>query len=244
MSQIPALIDVVKKQLKAQGKTYQDVAEKLDLSEASVKRLFSEQNISLQRLEHIADLLGFEMAELWQFVAKQQQQITELSKEQEQEIANDITLLLVTVCVMNHYSFTDIVNDFAISETECIRMLAKLDKLKLIELLPNNRIKLLIAPNFKWLRKGPIQRFFQHKIQQDFFTSNFDKDTEKLMVLNGFLSNDSIKALHKRMQRLAEEFNALIHENKDTAIQDKHGITLVMAERQWEYSIFENYKKN
>ena len=243
MAQIPTLIDVVKKQLKAQGLTYVDVADKLQLSEASVKRLFAEQNFTLQRIESIADLLGFELSELMQLVTKQQQQLTELTIEQEQEIANDISLLLVTVCVMNSYTFQDILDDYQISETECIRKLAKLDKLKLIELLPNNRIKLLIAPNFKWQKRGPIQRFFQHKIQQDFFTSNFDKETEKLSVLNGMLSINSVKTLQRRMQRLADDFNNLIREDTELPLQEKLGITMVMAERQWEFSIFDKYSK-
>jgi len=43
----------LKKQLKAHGKTYADVAELLQLSEASVKRLFAEQSFTLKRLERI-----------------------------------------------------------------------------------------------------------------------------------------------------------------------------------------------
>lgn len=243
MTQIPTLINIVKKQLKAQGKTYIDVAEKLKLSEASVKRIFAENNLSLQRLESIAELLGYDLTEITQLVTRQQQQLTALSIEQEQEIANDITLLLVTVCVMNHLSFQEILDDYNISETECIQKLAKLDRLKIIELLPNNRIKLLISSNFQWNTKGPIQQFFQHKIQQDFFTSNFDKETEKLSVINGVLSIDSIKILQRRIQRLADDFNNLIKEDAEKPMQEKLGITMVMAKRQWEYSIFNRYNK-
>lgn len=244
MAQIPILISLVKKQLRAQGKTYANVATHLKLSEASVKRLFAEQNFTLQRIEAIADLLGLELSDLMLLVAKQQQQLTELSIEQEQVIADDLLLLLVTVCVMNNYSFKEIVDDYEISETECIQKLAQLDKLKLIELLPNNRIKLLIAPNFKWQKNGPIQRFFQRKIQHDFFKSNFDKDTEKLSVLNGVLTIESVKKLQRRMQRLADDFNNLIREDTEHSPDEKVGITLVMAERQWEFSIFDKYNKD
>jgi len=193
MAQIPLIVDIVKKQLRAQGKTYADVANCLHLSEASVKRLFAEHNFTLQRIESIAVLLGYDLTELMALVSKTQQQLTELSIEQEKEIANDLALLLVTVCVMNRYSFDDILNDYAISETQCISKLAKLDRLNIIELHPNNRIKLLISPNFKWRKRGPIQQFFQKHIQQEFFKSNFDKETEKLSVLNGMLSLQSIK---------------------------------------------------
>jgi transcriptional regulator with XRE-family HTH domain len=244
MAQVSTLISVVKKQLKAQGKTYLDVANTLQLSEASVKRLFAEENFTLQRMEAIAELLGLELSELMQLVAKQQQQLSELTFDQEQEIAEDLLLLLVTVCVMNNYNFEEIVDDYKISETECIQKLARLDKLKLIELLPNNRIKLLIAPNFKWQKNGPIQKFFQRRIQRDFFRSQFDKETEKLSVVNGMLSVNSIKKLQSRMQKLADDFNHLIKEDAEYTPSEKIGITLVMAERQWEFSIFDRYNKD
>jgi len=244
VTQLTTLIKVVKKQLRAQGKTYADVGAKLELSEASVKRLFSEKNFTLQRMESIGELVGLELSELLQIVAKEQQQLSELTLEQEQEIADDLPLLLVTVCVMNHYAFQEILDDYEISETECIRKLAKLDKLKLIELLPNNRIKLLIAPNFKWQKRGPIQQFFRRKIQRDFFRSDFDKETEKLSVLNGMLTFESVKKLQRRMTRLADDFNNLIREDAQHALEDKVGITLVMAKRQWDYSIFDRYNKN
>ena len=50
MPQVSPLISTLKKQLKAHGKTYADVAELLQLSEASVKRLFAEQNFTYRGL--------------------------------------------------------------------------------------------------------------------------------------------------------------------------------------------------
>ena len=50
MSQTRELIKTLKTALKAQGKTYADVAVELGLTEASVKRLFSQQSFSLSRL--------------------------------------------------------------------------------------------------------------------------------------------------------------------------------------------------
>ena len=56
MAQVSSLIETLKKQLKAHGKTYADVAAALDLSEASVKRLFAEESFTLQRLSLVCNL--------------------------------------------------------------------------------------------------------------------------------------------------------------------------------------------
>jgi hypothetical protein len=39
----------------------------------------------------------------------------------------------------------DITNEYKIKEAECIQKLAQLDRLKIIELLPKNKIKLLVV---------------------------------------------------------------------------------------------------
>jgi hypothetical protein len=49
MSQSQAMIQTLKKVIRQQDKTYKDVAVALQLSEASVKRLFAEKTFSLER---------------------------------------------------------------------------------------------------------------------------------------------------------------------------------------------------
>ena len=70
MSQTNNLLLALKKQLRAQGKTYADVAQLLDLSEASVKRLFASQSFTLQRLEQLCDWLQIEFSELMQQIGR------------------------------------------------------------------------------------------------------------------------------------------------------------------------------
>jgi transcriptional regulator with XRE-family HTH domain len=64
MTEIAQLITTIKRELKAQGLTYQDVARGLSLSEASVKRLFSSERLTVERLAQISQFLGFTLAEL------------------------------------------------------------------------------------------------------------------------------------------------------------------------------------
>ena len=104
MSQTDQLLDALKRALKAQRKTYRDVAAVLELSEASVKRLFSERNLSLQRLERICGMLGLEISDLVQSMSRQSQSLCRLGEREEREIAGDLTLLLVTVCALNRWS--------------------------------------------------------------------------------------------------------------------------------------------
>jgi DNA-binding Xre family transcriptional regulator len=238
MAQTRELIKALKTALKAQGKTYADVAVELELTEASVKRLFSQQSFSLSRLDQVCHMLDMEITDLVQLMNEQQQRLQQLTVEQEKEITDDVTLTLVAVCVLNRWTFDDILTYYRISETECVRHLAKLDRLKVIELLPGNRIRLLVAPNFSWRENGPIQLFFQKKISQEFFNTRFNRDDECLIVLNGMFSSQSNAELQRKLKRLAREFDLLNNDDAALDLEHRHGTTLVLAMRGWQYGLF------
>ncbi len=244
MSQHTLLVHTLKQSLKSHGKTYSDVAEYLSLSEASVKRLFSEQSFTLQRLEQVCHMLKLEISDLVQLMKDQNTiHLTELSEQQEAEIANDLGLLLVTVCILNKWSKNNIIEYFHFTEPQCIGYLTKLDKLKLIELLPRNKVKLLVAANFKWRDNGPIQRFFLEKLQADFFNSQFNKDNEKLIVVNAMLAKPSQILFKRKMDILAKELNELNNDDAGLPIDDRYGMTVVVAMRPWTYGLFDGIRK-
>lgn len=243
MAQTIALVETLKQALKAHGKTYRDVANALELSEASVKRLFASNSLSLQRLDQICQLMSMEITDLVQMMNSRVTKTKELSEGQEQQIVDDTVLLVVAVCVLNKFTFDEIIAEYAISETELIQKLAHLDRLKIIELLPKNRIKLLISSNFSWRENGPIQRFFQAKVEQEFFASRFDKKTERLISVSGLIYFASNELFQRKMERLAEEFTDLQRDDERLPLTERHGTTMVLAVRQWEYGLFSQLKQ-
>lgn len=240
MAQTSALLKALKKELKAHGFTYDDVAKHLGLAQASIKRIFSEENISLSRLDQICQMLNIEISDLIKTMSEQQGQLQQLSVEQEQEITKDINLLLITICVLNKWTMAEIVNHYEMPETECIQKLAKLDKLKIIDLLPGNRIKLLVDSNFGWRENGPIQKFFQKAIGNEYFNSQFNHDDEILLVLNGMLSSQSNGEFQRKIKRLAREFEILNQEDTSLKLEERNGVTAILAIRGWRYGLFEH----
>lgn len=243
MSQTASLLDTLKRQLRAQGKTYADVAAWLSLSEASVKRMFAERHVTLARLECLCDHLNLAFAELVQAMETEERRLQELTDAQEQSIADDHELFLVAVCVINGYSFDDIHRQYQLSESECTRQLLKLERLHLIELLPGNRIKRRVAPNFRWRPGGPIQRYFQAHIANEFFRSRFDSESDKLLVLNGLLSRAGNAEWQQAIQRLAKEFHELCERESVLPIEQRFGTTSVLAVRQWQHGLFRHYAR-
>lgn len=243
MAQSLHLINTLKKALKGHGLTYADIAQKINMSEASIKRMFSEKNFTIKRLEELCLCMDLEISDLLNLMKEEENNISQLSEAQEKEIVNDLTLLLITVCILNRWSLNDILFHYKISETECIQYLAKLDRLKIIELLPKNRIKLLVASNFNWIENGPIQQFFQSRVEKEFFSTRFNKTNERLYVINGMLAENSNAVFQKKMEKLVREFNDLNDSDAGLSIEDRYGTTVVMAIRQWEYGLFKHLRK-
>lgn len=244
MAQTTPLINTLKRSLKANGKTYVDVARALGLTEASVKRLFSERSFSLKRLDQVCQMMHMEISDLVALMSDEQHQLTQLSEAQEQEIASDPVLLLIAVCLLNRLDVGVILREYAIEETECMQKLAKLDRLKIIDLLPHNRVKVRVAPNFSWRDDGPIQRFYKERVEAEFFNSRFAKDTERLICVNGMLSDSANVRLQRKMERLAAEFSELAEDDATLPIGERNGTTMVLAVRKWEYGLFARLKRD
>ena len=238
-----ALIDVLKRELKARAITYARVARDLGMSEASVKRMFSQKNFTLKRLDAICRTAHIEFSELTRTLNHEETQISQLTPEQEKEIVANKKLFLVAVCALNHVTFEQIVNTYDISQAECIQLLTRLDRLKFIELQPNNRIKLVVSRTFSWLPDGPIQRFFNQQAHNEYFRSRFERPGEFMVVVNSMLSKSSIAAIVDRLKRIAREFSELHNEDVRLPLAERSAMSLLVAIRQWELQAFAEMRR-
>jgi transcriptional regulator with XRE-family HTH domain len=238
MASSAALIDVLKRELKTRGMTYARVARDLGVSEASVKRMFSQKNFTLKRLDAICRLAHIEFSELTRILNREEAQISQLTHEQEKEIVANKKLFLVAVCALNHVTFEQIVAAYAIPKAECIQLLMRLDRLKFIELQPNNRIRLLVSRTFSWLPDGPIQRFFNQQAHNEYFGSRFDRPEEYMVVANGMLSKPSSAAIVARLKRIAREFSELHNDDVHLPLTERSAMSLLVAIRHWELQAF------
>jgi transcriptional regulator with XRE-family HTH domain len=234
MQQTDAMVEALKRALKARGITYAEVARKLDLSEPSVKRLFSSGHFTLERFEQVCELARTSMAELARSMDSDKNAVSQLTPEQERAIMADRKLLLVALCALNHLALEQMVQAYAISKSECIGLLAKLDRIKFLELLPNNRIKLRVTRAFTWLPNGPIQQYFKSRAQREYFASNFDRPGEAMLLVNGMLSKASSEAVIARLRRVANEFADMHHSDAHLPIGERRLASLVVAVRPWE----------
>ncbi len=243
-SQTEQVVDTLKKQLKARGITYRAVAQHLGLSEPSVKRQFSQRRLRLDTLEAIADRAGLDLAELVRMADADQARTHRLSAAQEADLVADPRRLLVAVCVLNHMSLEQITAKYRLSRAEGLAQLLRLDRLKLIALLPDNRVKLKIARDFDWLPDGPIQRYFREHVQTDFLDSPFAFAGEYRRFANALLTPAANLRLQQRLARLVQELAELHADSADAPEEERYGTSLLVALRPWELPAFDALRRS
>ncbi|WP_196139053.1 helix-turn-helix transcriptional regulator [Aliikangiella sp. G2MR2-5] len=243
MEQTTLFLQTLKTCLKNKGLTYADVAKHLDLSEASVKRIFSEENISLQRLDQVCQMMNMELCDLAKIAEQQQNQIQELTEEQEAEFVKQPKLLFMAYMLLNDFDFNTIKTYYNIDEHEGVQLLAHLDRIKFIDLLPGNRVKLLTSRNFRWRKNGAIEKLFNKTIRKEFFQSRFSKSDECMKFGSGMLSRSSILMMHQKIEKLIADFNELAKKDSNLPHNERMGVSLVGAIRPWEFSLFAQFRK-
>lgn len=241
MSDVPGLVATLKSVLRTNKITYQNIADALDMSEANIKRMFASQSMTLERVEQICRLANLDLVELFQLYDMGKNRVMQLTNEQEKELVADTRLLLVAVSVRNHLSFDEMLQNHYIGEPELIQCLAKLDRLKIIDLLPNNKIRLRIDENFSWIPHGPIETFFKKTIQKEFMTGHFD--THSRLFSFGLLSESSMTIIENKLKSLTHEFVQLAREDRKLPLEKRRSTAMLTAIRPWEFSILAPYVK-
>lgn len=239
------LVDALKREMKARGITYAELAKRIDMSEASVKRMFAQKNFTLSRLDQILQATEIEFSML----ASGQDDdvsplITQLSLAQEREIINDPKLLVIAVSALNQVPLEYLLEHYQLSEAELVKNLLRLDKIGFLQLLPNNRIKLLVARTFRWLPQGPIQAYFRQLAVNDFLAARFDGEGETMQLVNVMLSGASVQLIQNRLRQLAKEIAQLHQQDAKLDFQQRKAVSCLLAARPWVPQAFRALSRN
>ena len=236
------IVAELKKALRASGQTYADVAKALDLSVASVKRLFSTEDLSLHRVDQICDLIGVDLREVLNRALDRAEPVNQLTAAQESELISDPKLLFMTWLVLIRTPYEEMVRDYKFTEREALQYLIRLDRLKVIELQPGNRVRLLVSRHFSWRSGGPVQKYIHQKLLREFFASAFAGTLEEFFFHGGRVTDEALSQI-KRALRAASRECAEIIERDRTSTQPKNGAAFVLALRPWNYSGFAQFDR-
>lgn len=242
MNQTKDLLRALKKCLRAKGLGYRDLAEALDISESSVKRIFSQKTFTLERLEQVCRFLDMSIYDLARLTRiETDDEITRLTTEQEQGLADDPLALTYFYLMLTGRTPEKISREFGLDDRQQTTMLVRLSRLKLVELYPNNSGRLRTSRRVEWQKNGPIRQLYQRQVTTDFMNSRFAGEDEDFRYETGELSASSVKVLLKKFEKLSREFDELADLDINTPESEKKAYALLVGFRPWAYwSILES----
>ncbi len=243
MSQILLVSKTLKHLLKQEQLTYKVIAEKLEMSEANIKRIFASNSFTLERLEQICDLLKISLADLFAVAQQHSEKISQLTHDQEQELLANPRLLLVAVCVRDGWKFEEIIDYYDMDKFECIQLLAQLDKLRIIDLLPNNLYRSLIAQDFRWIPGGVLEQFMQQEVMVKFMAPKQNEPWTFRFYLRGRYSQTSIDIIQRKLNQVTQEAAQLNVEDQSLPLNKRQHMGMLLAMRPWEPSLFEKMRR-
>ncbi len=244
MTQTPALIQGLKAALRSGGITYSQVAKQLNMSEANIKRMFSEKRFYLDTFDKICEIAGLDILELAKQVSANKQLIEQLTESQEMELVKDQKQFFITYLVVHGLPIREIQNKYKIEYPDIVTALTHLDRLGILELHPNDRIKLLISPNFSWRNNGPIQKYFVNKLQGDFLNYSFSDEDEAFTFLSGISSKRLREKFVGKLRRLSQDFNNDIQIESGQAFENRQVTGMMLAIRTWKPNEFKEYERD
>lgn len=222
----------LKSHLKAQKITYAALAVKLNLAEASVKRMFALSDCSLERLDEICSVLGISLTEVIRSTPRPRNLVTQLTFEQEAELVHNRALLMCAICTMSLWSFDDIVAHSKLSEADIFKLLRRLEQIGFLELHPANRYKLLVARDFSWILGGPIMKMIKG-MADEFFDHDFDGVGELIKIINVRISPESAVQFKRRLEQLAEEYGSQVAADAHLPLEVRSPLSICIAVRRW-----------
>ena len=243
MSSPELILQVLRAELRAAAITYKALAERIGMSESSVKRMFAQKDIPLSRLAQICSACGIALDDVLRRVLELQPHADVLTAAQEKALIAKPRLLLVAICCLGHWSLEQVIETYTMSEPECIGFLAELDRLGVIELKPLNRYSLRVSNAFRWLADGPVQHYVREHVVADYFSGRFDGPGETLLCLPARLSLPSARELSQKIVQLAAELARLHQNDRRLAPAERDGFTLLLGFRSWEFAAFTDMRR-
>lgn len=222
----------IKNILKERGISYADFAKDLNISESTVKRLFTQSKLSLSNFEKMCALLG--ITPLQVLSADTNIRLETLSLKQEKFLCQTPYADIVFLRLMIGHSKDHIMNEVGLTERKLNTLLYKLDNHQLIRVSESGHILARKTGPFKWLKGGPLRKKYLKKVfnqsceQLSHLVHEKTDDSHLPKAGELYLTQESYQEMQHEMNQLIEKFKKTSHfEQAVLPMDDLEAVTYV-----------------
>lgn len=217
------VFDVLKRALKVRGKTYAQLADDLHVSEATVKRIFSERDCKFSRLLEIFNALDVSATEVFDSAARIEDPLEVLSTANEARFAEHPCVFYFFVLLKHGLSCKEIKAMYNLRDTDVFLYGQELEKMGLAVVSIDHGIKLTSTSAFKINPKGPLRVIYRGMntsfVDQCYL--DMGNDRVKVRTLSRKMLPETGYALHKEVEALFDKITKLARQDRLFAKADE-----------------------
>lgn len=171
--QTQAMLDVLRRELRASGYTLRSAADALDIGEATIKRWLNGKGLMLDRLEDLCGLAGIDIVDLVEMARRPAPDLSQhLTLAQERALTEDSFISFLFFLILGGWSPRDLIADMGIPASIVEGRLRRLERLALIDRTPGGKVRARIDRSVAW-RRGPMRAHFEQHMKHQFLEMDF-----------------------------------------------------------------------
>jgi DNA-binding Xre family transcriptional regulator len=216
------LFELLKTVLKARCVTYGMLAERLTLSEPTIKRIFAERDCKLSRMTEICSALDLTLEDLVAEANRIEVRPMQLGDRLEAQLADDRPAFHLFLLLLDGMTTANVQKHYSLDERAVFALGRRLEKLGLVEMMPNNRIRLSVQGPVQFRRNGPLhQRLL--KLNMDFLRATYlehDTDHSAFLTQTRRMTQKTARHILKRLREVQIEMSDLARKDQLTQPND------------------------
>lgn len=234
-----SFLNALKKALKAKGITYKMLAEQLKISEASVKRVFSQGSLTLERVATILEWAELSFLDVSQMMdTNPQEKPQDLTLEQEEIFAKDHGLCAFFYHILYGWTAKELKRSGLFDDSSMNRFKSRLCELGLAAPAAKGDIKLLVGRGVKWHPQGPMIKVYGPALRAEFFDGDFEGSGSFRDFSTRSLTVSSQITIRKKLKVLLDEIDSMAASDNIFAAAETEPTAFFLAMRPFYFSFF------
>nr|WP_284676608.1 helix-turn-helix transcriptional regulator [Vibrio sinus] len=224
-----------KKHLKKAGISYSDLAEYLNVSEVSVKRLLNQQQpLSMSRMLEIADLIQIPLSNIIHDAEKAALSTPLFSKQQDEAFFNkpELFTLFSKICC-KQANYKELMKTFGLDKNSMYLYLRELEELKLIKLTSDLNFRMVVPRHIVFESGSRFPAFYKEKVidglKKRIQVLDVEDKTACLNVARLQITQDEFQVLSQKIEELLTEARNLSYNRETHCVNSKEHTVVVMG---------------
>ena len=216
------IFEALKRTLKAKGVTYRVLAERMGVSEPTVKRIFHERNCKLDRLMEICSAAGVDLENVLGSMSRGPGPVNRVAPDIELKLAGRSALLFIFVMLSEKFTPEGIMRSHGLSEASMFLYLRDLEELGLMALGRGLTARLLVETPIQWNFEGPLRPLFEmtNKNFIGWAITHIEKEAT-FVSFSRRMRPETAEMVRREAEELAERARLLAHHDQHTTPEDQ-----------------------